>query len=93
MSVLEFKAPEKFEPTLTGRVRCAVCKSEHTAIVPIDGSGVDWLECPSCGLHKARFIYEILPDEDILMCKCGCDVFRIVPSGAFCIHCGKRTKF
>jgi hypothetical protein len=34
-----------------------------------------------------------LPDESIWQRGCGCDVFRIVPSGTFCIHCGTRQRF
>ncbi len=90
MGVIAFQRPEKFEPHLTGKARCAVCQHEHVAVAPI---GVEWMECPSCGLNKTRFVHDALPDESIWQCGCGCDVFRIVPSGTFCIHCGTRQRF
>lgn len=89
MAVLEFKRPEKIEEHLTGLARCAVCKHEHIAVAP---SGVDWMECPNCGLQKSRYVYDTVPDEDVYVCECGCDVFRITASNdTFCIHCGFRV--
>ena len=81
MSVVQFRQTEKSDPHLSGKARCAVCKHEHVAVAPV---GVDWMECPECGLDKARFIRE---------CKCGCDVFRITRTASFCINCGNGQSF
>ena len=90
MSVVQFRQTEKSDPHLSGKARCAVCKHEHVAVAPV---GVDWMECPECGLDKARFIHDAVPNEDIRECKCGCDVFRITRTASFCINCGNGQSF
>lgn len=90
MGVIQFQRPEKAEPHLSGKARCSVCQHEEIAVAPV---GVDWMECGKCGLMKSRYVHDLVPDDNVTVCGCGCDVFRIVTNGAFCIHCGTEHRF
>jgi hypothetical protein len=90
MGVISFKKPDIPESYLKGKARCSVCKHEYQAKAPV---GSTWLNCPSCGLDKAQYIYDVVPIEDTSECACGCDVFRVSAKAVHCIHCGKRQTF
>ncbi len=90
MQVIQFIQPKKYDPHLTGNARCSTCKHEWIAVAPI---GEDWLECPGCNEVKGRFVHDAVPNDDVWVCKCGCDVFRVTRNAAFCIHCGNRQSF
>ena len=82
----------KKETVLEGKAKCTSCQHEWQAQAPV---GVDWLECPKCHLMKGRFVHPAVPKDgdEIWVCACRCDVFRITRTEAFCIQCGTRQKF
>ena len=77
---------------LDGKARCSVCQHEWIAVVP---KGTDWIECPKCRLMKARFLHPAMPKvgNDVWACACGCDVFRITRTSAYCINCATEQAF
>lgn len=90
-TVTTLRAPPTQE-RLSGKARCCACRHDWIAAAPV---GVDWLECPECGLMKGRFYYHALPpaDGDMWVCACGCDVFHVTRAAAFCINCGTEQLF
>ena len=91
MAVLEFKAPDKIDPHMSGEAICAACGHESIAVVPVG----TWLfECPACHAHKGHMKHPCLPaDGHIWNCGCGCDVFRITTKEAICINYGQKQQF
>ena len=89
-AVLSF--PAKHDPHLSGKARCCACRHDWVAVAPV---GVDWMECPSCHLMKGRFFYEALPPFgcEKWECGCGCDVFHVTRTAAWCINCGTEQTF
>lgn len=91
MSVLNFKRSVEPEKYITGKARCMVCGHKHIAVATV---GSDWLRCPECRLHKARFVHAALPGEgEIFQCSCGCTAFVITRDGFVCIHCATTQNF
>ena len=91
--LVEFKTKEREVPCLSGPARCCACRHDWVAVSsPV---GTDWLECPSCHLMKGRYLHPAWPkdDEDVWICACGCDAFRIMRTEIFCINCGLRQSF
>lgn len=92
-SVVAFERPVS-DQHLTGVGRCVSCRHEWRAVAPV---GVDWMQCPSCGLMRGRFMHPVCPKdgEKVWTCACGCDVFMILanPVAAMCIGCGTEQRF
>ncbi len=93
-NVVDFnEAKQAREPHWEGPTHCVACHHEWHAVAP---AGTDWLECPSCGLHKgrAKFAFAAGNDQPQLVCRCGCDVlYAYKPQhGAMplvrCCNCG-----
>jgi len=70
-------------PHLTGEAVCSGCKHEWVAVLPV---GFEWIECPSCGGSKGLLKHPCIPDE-YWRCKCGSDLFYLMPAGARCREC------
>lgn len=90
MTIIHAKFGDSSDPHLTGRARCLGCKHEWEAVAPV---GPVQLECPACGLVRGRFIYNVMHDGDHWHCKCGNDLFRIMPDGTYCHACGTWQEF
>ena len=74
-------------PHLVGIALCTSCKHEWPAILPV---GINWLECPECGLFSGRLKYKILrEDYPHFQCNCGNQLFYLTPSGNYCPECGQ----
>lgn len=82
---------EATPPTVTaeGEARCISCGHKWHASAPI---GVRWLECPACNLPKGLFVHPFAAPEGGYQwkCRCGCDVFYIVPDSVRCLSCGSE---
>lgn len=76
-------------PYMEGKALCLQCKSTWHAIAPI---GCVFLECAVCGCGKGVF-QNIVADEVIFSCDCGCVHFTIRQGGyPQCGLCGKTHK-
>lgn len=88
------KFPERSQTGawLSGKARCSLCRHEWQAESP---KGTDWLECPECLMMKARYVHDAIPKDDVEIwsCACGCDVFRVTRTSAFCINCATEQEF
>ncbi len=73
---------------IQGQVRCLSCHCSWQAVAP-EGV-VSGLECPRCSLLHGVFICLVAPDY-CYRCRCGCDLFFIVPEGGMCLRCGVRS--
>lgn len=75
-------------PSLTcGELRCLECGCEWYEERK-DRNIAEWLECPSCGLHKGRPKYVYEHPGAHWRCACGNELFSLTPDGAYCPHCG-----
>lgn len=86
MTVLQL-VPRAKEPEATceGKARCLDCKHEWIAEAPL---GATWLECPSCTLHRGRYVYATERAGMEWNCHCGNDLFKVTPDGYYCPNCG-----
>jgi hypothetical protein len=74
-------------PHRSGEARCISCRHEWIAVVP---TGIEWFECPSCGLAKGRYRFHCAPvDRAVWTCNCGNDVFFVTDKQEIvCPNCG-----
>lgn len=78
-------------PHASGPARCLHCGHEWVAVAPV---GVDFLECPACGLEKGvYFSLMTVSGEDHWACRCGGKVFGITPKSIYCVKCGLDQQF
>jgi DNA-directed RNA polymerase subunit RPC12/RpoP len=92
--ILTFVKSEKKEPHTQGQAKCISCQHTWEAVVPSkDLEITDWLECPSCHLHKGLFNHPFRIGDTTWTCGCGCDVFRLTPEFTYCVNCGREQKF
>ncbi len=80
---------EKRQPHISGKARCLDCRHEWVAVAPV---GVTWMECPSCSLLRARYVYPIREAKQHWICQCGNDLFHILVDGCYCPNCGVVQK-
>lgn len=78
---------EASRPRLEGIARCIACRHEWRA--GVDGHDpLVWLECPECHLQRGRLAFPVEHEGPHYACKCGNDLFYIMPGRAYCPHCG-----
>lgn len=83
-------ARQEREPHLSGLARCVACRHEWVAVAPV---GAHELECPECTATKCYFMNSTMRGEQVWVCNCGCDVFRISPTvGPYCVHCATVSE-
>lgn len=79
------------QPHMTGQAICLHCKKEWQAVAEV---GVTQLECPECGLYKGVYRTLTIPvDKPLWQCQCGCHMFYITESHAYCGLCGIAQEF
>ncbi len=83
------KYKEDSSPSSSGECKCLSCGNKWVGVTPI---GVIWMECPSCGLIRGRFIHHHERDGSKWVCNCGNDLFYITPKGCYCPNCGDWQK-
>ena len=74
------------QPHLEGSIKCMECGHEWRAVRP-KANEPWWFECPSCGLEKGRPVGPYEFSGPTWVCKCGNDLFHLMPQGAYCPHC------
>lgn len=91
-NVVAFVPKQETAPHLSGKARCCACRHDWVAVTPV---GTDWLECPECHLMKGRYIHAAIPQlgTDVWECGCGCDVFMVSRTAAYCVNCGSEQLF
>lgn len=79
------KEREEREPHLSGAAACLVCHHSWVAVAPV---GTYELECPECRSTKGYFVNAVVRGDELFVCNCGCDVFRIHRAhGPYCVNC------
>ena len=75
------------EPHTSGPCLCLGCRHEWFGVIP---TGVDVVDCPSCGLEKGIRRGLIGPPECALVwtCDCGNTYLLFTPLGCMCPVCG-----
>jgi len=88
--VVDFAAKKgERSPHFSGTVRCMECKHEWEAVVPKEAfkEGEGWLECPECGMQRARMKYHMENAGVHWECRCGSWAFHITSKGIYCPNC------
>lgn len=79
------------QPHMTGHAVCLNCQHAWQAVSEI---GCTQMECPDCGLMKGVYRNLALPlDKPLWQCQCGCQMFYITATHAYCGLCGVAQEF
>ena len=81
----------EYRPHLTGNARCMNCRATWPVVAPV---GTTRFECKECGTTMGALVGACEPPvgELFWQCKCGNDLFMLLPNGApMCAHCGLRA--
>lgn len=83
--------PASHRPHMSGPARCICCGHEWVAVAPV---GEPQLDCPICKTAKGVFVHPVSPrGETRWVCKCGSDLYYILPTGCQCYQCGTVQSF
>lgn len=74
---------------LSGACRCLACQHTWEGVAEV---GATWLECPACTLPRGRFITEAVYEGEHWVCKCGNDLFYVMPERVYCPNCGAEQN-
>ncbi len=80
---------EANSPHVSGAARCLECHHEWVAVAPLE---TRWLDCPTCGLEKGRFLGAYQRSEARWVCNCGNDLFYVFDGSVFCPNCGESQR-
>jgi len=89
VSLVKYK--EENSPHWEGKAKCVSCGHDWHAVAPM---GVEWIECPSCGLLRGHAYWPFGADKDesLFVCNCGCEALTAYyRKGQFrfqCMSCG-----
>lgn len=81
-------------PHTTGPHRCLNCQHTWMCVAPLaDEAGHPaFLECPQCHHFKGVATGHYLKEGPHWTCRCGNDLFHIMPTGPYCPNCGAWAK-